>query len=576
MKPLLVILLLSTSFCFGQQSEPKIDLLYENFAKAYFELNSETIANLYIDNAELLNLYDGENSNSIKGQSDVKKYYSNYFQTFNSNNQKLLLTFKLINRKKVGENILDNGFYKLEIITPNKPSQFTFGKFSTVLEFKNGSWRLKTDATTNTDFIDYENSLVKTIPEREELLYSQFYDELLGSYRTLDNQVIVIGCNQIRLYAYFENTNDFRGLNKVNATTWTSGKTIRSKDIVQTFRFVGDNIEIYENEKLLSTATKMKSYKNEKVTYRNKNGVKLAGTLFLPIKQNGKAIVLVHGSGPQDRNGYASIIRLLADIFAREGVTVLTYDKQGVGESEGNSEYESFTELAQDAIAGIDFLEARKDLSLSKIGLGGSSQAGWIIAKALENSSGKIDFALTIGAAGSGITVIEQNIYNTEILMKCNGTYTKKQIDNSINQQRYFFDYILDQTKAKKLDDYTRSIVKDTMIRDWLFPTSQQIDLTNKNQWFTALEVDFNPLPIWKNYTKPVLMFFSEFDDSTPGVKVKSNVDILQNKNITTVFLVNGQHLGLETHSVCKNDFTELTKFHKDFFVIMKNWLNSL
>ena len=70
--------------------------------------------------------------------------------------------------------------------------------------------------------------------------------------------------------------------------------------------------------------------------------------------------------------------------FAREGITVLTYDKQGVGQSEGNSDYESFTDLAQDVLAGIDFLKSRNDLSISKIGLAGSSQAGWIIAKAIE------------------------------------------------------------------------------------------------------------------------------------------------------------------------------------------------
>ena len=224
---------------------------------------------------------------------------------------------------------------------------------------------------------------------------------------------------------------------------------------------------------LFATATKKQFYKNEKVTYLNAKGIKLGGTLFIPLKPNGKAIVLTHGSGPQDRNGFASIIRLLADIFAREGITVLTYDKQGVGPSEGNSDYESFTDLAQDVLAGIDFLKIRKDLALSKIGLGGSSQAGWIIAKAIEQSNNKVDFALTIGAAGSGISVIEQNIYNTEISMKCNGAYSKRQIDNAITQQRFFFDYLANQSNAKTLDEFTGSIEKDTLIRGWLFPTSK-------------------------------------------------------------------------------------------------------
>lgn len=576
MKILNILISLSTILCSGQQSEANPDLLYENFTKTYDELNAEKITELYTDNAEVLNLYDGGNPNSIKGQQEIKKYFADFFQHCKKNNQKLLLTFKIIDRKKIGDDILDNGFYQLEFITPNQPSIFSFGKFSTVLKLVNGEWKFKTDATSNTEFMDYENAVSKTIPQRDELLYSTFYDELLGSYLTKDNQIIVIGRSQIKLYVYYENTNEYRGLNKVNANTWTKGKTIKSTEIQQTFKFNNNKIEIYENDKLVNTASKQESYKNEKVIFSNTKGVKLGGTVFIPAKPNGKGIVLVHGSGPQDRNGYASIIRLLADIFAREGLTVLTYDKQGVGQSEGNSDYESFADLANDAVSGIEYLKTRKDLNLSKIGLGGSSQAGWIIAKAIEYNSKKVDFALTIGAAGSGITVAEQNLYNTEILMACTKIYSKTQIAKALRQQRYFFDYLLNQKNAKKLDEYTRDISKDKSISDWLFPTSKQIDLSNKNQWFTALEIDFKPLIIWKNYDKPVLMIFSEFDDSTPAIPVKLNVDKLKKNNIKTVFIENSQHIGLETSSICKNDISDLTNFHRDFFKEMKIWLSTL
>lgn len=575
MRLLLLLSIISACKCFGQQNANNPDLLYEQFTKAYDELSADKLSSLYMANAEVLNLYDGDNSNSMKGQPAIKKYYEDFFSLFTPNNQKLLLTFKIVDRKKSGENILDNGFYRLEIVTPNKPSSFSYGKFSTVLEEQNGSWKFKTDATTNTEFVEYENAALKTIPEREELLDAEFYDDLLGDYMTDKNRLIVIGRSQVRLFAYFENTNEYRGLNKINATTWTAGKTIRSTDVIQTFKFKTDRIEIYENEKLVSTAKKVQLYQIQKVSYTNSKRVKLGGTLFIPKRPTGKAIVLTHGSGPQDRNGYASIIRLLADVFARDGITVLTYDKQGVGQSEGNSETASFTALAQDAISGIDYLKSRKDLLLSKIGLGGSSQAGWIIAKAIDQNSNKVDFALTIGAAGSGIAVADQNIYNTETTMRCSGSFSENQIATAITQQRYFFEYLADQSKANKLDEFTRTVEKDTAIRDWLFPTSSQVDLTNRNQWFTALEIHFSPLPIWKDYKKPVLMTFSEFDDSTSPTVVKSKVDNLKNKNIRTVLYSNAQHLGLETTSVCKGDISELTKFHKDFFKEMRAWLKS-
>jgi hypothetical protein len=231
--------------------------------------------------------------------------------------------------------------------------------------------------------------------------------------------------------------------------------------------------------------------------------------------------------------------------------------------------------LAKDALAGIDFLKSNKALSLTKIGLGGSSQAGWIIAKAIEQSN-QVDFALTIGAAGSGISVVEQNLYNTEVLMKCTGTFSEKQITNAITQQRYFFDFLANQKNAKYLDEFTKNIEKDTLIQGWLFPTSTQVDLTNRNQWFTALEVNFNPLSIWKNYNKPVLMTLSEFDDSTPTKVVKSNLDNLKNGHIKTIVFNNAQHIGLETDAVCKSEIADLGKFHKDFFASIKKWLASI
>jgi pimeloyl-ACP methyl ester carboxylesterase len=570
-----VILLLLSIFPISAFSQQSLDSLYFNFTKAYEKLDAGIIEKLYTQDAEMLNLYDGENSNSLKGNSVIKSYFERFFQKFKSENQSLNLTFKIKERKNLDSHILDNGFYRLEILTPNKPPVFTFGKFSTVLELEKGQWKFKTDATTNIDFLEFENALTSTIPIREELLYPAFYDELLGDYVNEKNELIVIGRSQARLYAFFENTNEYRGLNKENATTWSFGNTVISKENTQTIKFGPEKIEIYEKEKLLSIAKKQQFYKTEKVFFRNIKNVKLGGTLFFPQKPNGKAIVLVHGSGPQDRNGYASIIRLLADVFTREGITVLTYDKQGVGESEGNFESQNFGSLAQDALAGIEYLRSNKALGLTKIGLGGSSQAGWIIAKAIEQNK-NVDFALTIGAAGSGITVEEQNLYNTEVLMKCLETLSKGQITKALTQQKYFFEFLSDQKNAKKLDEFTRVIEKDSQIRDWLFPISTLTDLKNRNQWFTALEIAFNPLSIWKEYKKPTLMVFSEFDDSTPTSKVISNIENLKNENIEISLIKNAQHIGLETNDICKNDIGNLHKFHSGFFTTMKNWLSNL
>lgn len=575
MRTVLFILLFSQLNLKGQMTENTQDELYLQFTQSYDDLDAEKIAHLYTSDAVVLNLYNGAHPNSLNGTNEIRQYFQNFFHSVKSKGQKLILTFKIIDRRSIDEMTYDNGYYRLEFVTPGRPSQSYFGKLSTVLEKVGHQYKFKIDGTTNTDFIEYENARKATIPNRTELLNPTYYDELLGNYVTENNQIIVIGRSQTRLYAYFEHDFTFRGLNKMDANTWTLGESIISKDEVQTLKFRGEQLEFYENGKHIKTAIKKSFYKNEKVTFKNAKGISLGGTIFIPERPNGKGIVLTHGSGPQDRNGYASIIRLLADQLAKEGITVLTYDKQGVGQSEGNYETQNFADLAQDALAGINHLGSNNKLTLSKIGLGGSSQAGWIIAKAIEQSP-LVDFALTIGAAGSGLSVEEQNLYNTEVTMKCSNTFTDKQITKALQQQKYFFEYLKDNLKAEKLDKFTRSIAGDTLLREWLFPMSAQVDLTNRNQWFTALEIAFDPLQIWKNFKNPSLMVFSQHDDSTPSDIVKLKVDQLKNKNIETVIIPNAQHIGIETDALCKGEINELNRFHPDFFKILRTWVKGI
>ena len=60
--------------------------------------------------------------------------------------------------------------------------------------------------------------------------------------------------------------------------------------------------------------------------------LRLAGTLYLPSGPGrGPAVVLIHGSGAADR----TTLRYYAELFARNGVAALAYDKRGVGKSEG-------------------------------------------------------------------------------------------------------------------------------------------------------------------------------------------------------------------------------------------------
>ncbi|MFC0777889.1 alpha/beta hydrolase family protein [Flavobacterium sp. HJSW_4] len=137
-------------------------------------------------------------------------------------------------------------------------------------------------------------------------------------------------------------------------------------------------------------------------------GFSLAGTIFIPNKIQA-AVVIIHGSGQEKR------MIDFATTLANNGIAVLTYDKRGVGESQGvyagpevgtnNVDFSNLNLLSLDASAAVNTLS--KSLSNNKIAIGliGGSQAGWIIPLAAEKNK-KVKF-MTI-FSGALITVKEQ------------------------------------------------------------------------------------------------------------------------------------------------------------------------
>jgi alpha-beta hydrolase superfamily lysophospholipase len=143
-------------------------------------------------------------------------------------------------------------------------------------------------------------------------------------------------------------------------------------------------------------------------------GATLAATLQFP--EAGRppfpAIVLAHGSGRIARED----VRPMAQRFLSMGLAVLTYDKRGVGKSTGTyvnvgtaRSVEIFDLLADDALAGVATLKARKDIASHHIGLGGASQAGWIVPLAASKSK---DVSFLVILSGPAVSVGEEIAYS--------------------------------------------------------------------------------------------------------------------------------------------------------------------
>ena len=111
--------------------------------------------------------------------------------------------------------------------------------------------------------------------------------------------------------------------------------------------------------------------------------VTLAGTLTLPKTGDYPVVVLVTGSGAQDRDetivGHKPFW-VLADYLTRHGVGVLRYDDRGFAQSTGNISTATTADFADDALAAITYLRSRPDVIAHRIGVIGHSEGGNVVS----------------------------------------------------------------------------------------------------------------------------------------------------------------------------------------------------
>jgi uncharacterized protein len=160
-------------------------------------------------------------------------------------------------------------------------------------------------------------------------------------------------------------------------------------------------------------------YQEQRLFFDNPHaeGVRLAGTLTVPHGDGPfPAVVLVSGSGPQDRDealaGHRPFL-VLADYLTQRGIAVLRYDDRGAFQSTGDFIAATTQDLASDAQAAVEYLGTRDEIDPAKIGIVGHSEGG-LIAPMVAVQSPAVAFIVLL--AGTGIPG-EQLMYLQQALI---------------------------------------------------------------------------------------------------------------------------------------------------------------
>ncbi len=133
------------------------------------------------------------------------------------------------------------------------------------------------------------------------------------------------------------------------------------------------------------------------------DGDQLNGRYLKPKKNaDAKGVLLfVHGDGAitYDAHGYYEI---LWNVLRKNGYAIFSWDKPGVGKSQGNWLNQSMEDRQREVLSAIDFIQQKYGFTPENTGLIGFSQAGWVVPAVASNPE-KIGFAIGIGFATNWI-----------------------------------------------------------------------------------------------------------------------------------------------------------------------------
>ncbi|MFY7953765.1 MAG: alpha/beta hydrolase family protein [Armatimonadaceae bacterium] len=263
----------------------------------------------------------------------------------------------------------------------------------------------------------------------------------------------------------------------------------------------------------------------------NPPNVKLAGTLTLP-KGDGPfpAVVLVSGSGPQDRDETLFVHKpflVLADHFARNGIACLRYDDRGVGKSTGTQENATSADFATDAYAAVQYLKGRKEIDPKRIGICGHSEGG-LIAPLVAVAHPK-DVAFIVLLAGPGVSgerIMYEQVHDASLLAdpKSEEKATKEYIDAVIPimksnkptaEAKKELTAVMEALQEKEKNEVRKRVAKATL--------SAGVDRLADPwmRWFVA----HDPAPVLEKVTCPVLAVNGEKDTQ---VKAKANLEVIE------------------------------------------------
>lgn len=338
------------------------------------------------------------------------------------------------------------------------------------------------------------------------------------------------------------------------------------------------------------TPAKPFSYNEEEITFENKTtNISLTGTFTYPKEGTDfPAVVLVSGSGPQDRDETFfdhKPFLVIADFLTRKGFAVLRYDDRGFGKSKGIFKGATSKDFAEDALSAVEYLKSRKETNKNKIGIMGHSEGG-LIATMCAARSKSVSFIVLL--AGTGVPGKDLLVRQDQLLGKSEGK-SEREINITTEIDKLLYEIMASDidsanavNKAKEvIEKYTASLSEEEKKSPELEKNAMAVNIEQSaGPWFRFF-LRYDPRIDLEKLKIPVLALNGEKDiqvDPKQNLpEIKKSLDKAENKKHKIVELQGLNHLFQSVKIGTTSEYKDLDEtFSVKALEIINEWLQKI
>ena len=331
-------------------------------------------------------------------------------------------------------------------------------------------------------------------------------------------------------------------------------------------------------------------YEIKDVKFRNDQAdIELAGTLTIPPGDGPfPALILVSGSGPQDRNeellGHKPFW-VLADHFSRHGIAVLRYDDRGTAKSQGSHATATSLDFSHDAEAAWEFLREQERIRKDLVGIAGHSEGG-LIAPMVASRRSEVAFLVLL--AGPGLPGEEILAKQARLIAEASGESSER-IEKSLLLQRQAISVVKNQPDVEEAQKELNEVVGEY----WNSLSAEEKEQPNGSRkalrasmrqlngpWFRYF-LTYDPGPTLEKVACPVLALNGEKDLQVPPEENLSAIERALkaggNKNFKTMEMASLNHLFQTSETGNISEYGQLEEtFSKEAMLVITEWIGSL